>query len=192
MLLNKMASWKAPKHWARNLHRLIQSWGLSLMVSPTVVMTPCKFRGSVTKTPWPILLLSSWLKLIFEKTNARMLCNGLPLGPQWNLELKAFWTLYRKVHPMHPIYRTPERLEWTLPFQYHGDEGRGKLHRAVLVCSYQPLLQWKGHTFKSRLLASLFPGERYACLDGDESLEALHAAVANDLCGLFENGFTVP
>ena len=161
------------------------------MVAPTTVMTPCKFRGSILAAPWPVLLLSSWLKLIFQKTNARMLCNGLPVGAQWNYELKAFWSLYQTVDPNHEIYKTPERLAWTLPFMYHGDEGRGRLHRAILVCSYQPLLFSKGHSFKSRLLASVFPGERYACLDGDETLEALHNEVANDMRDLFENGVEV-
>lgn len=158
------------------------------MVCPTTVMTPCKFRGSIANTPWPILLLSSWLRLIFEKTNAEMLCNGLPLGKDWNRELEAFWQLYRNVNPAHKIYQTPDRLAWTLPFMYHGDEGRGRLRRAVLICSYQPMLFSKGHSFKSRLLASVFPGERYAVLDGDETLEVLHDAIASDMRDLFENG----
>lgn len=186
--MNKLASWRDPSHWARNLERLIRSWNLSLVVCPTTVMTPCKFRGCVTSTPWPVLLLSSWLKLVFDKTQAQMLCNGLPLGPEWRNELKAFWTMYRLVNPHHEAFASPQRLEWTLPFLYHGDEGRGRLRRAVLVCSYQPLLSSKGHSFKSRLLASVFPGERYACLEGEETLETLHTVIADDLRDLFYNG----
>lgn len=192
MLLNKLANWRDPSHWARNLHRLIQSWGFTLMVQPTTVLTPCKFRGSVAATPWPVLMLSSWLQLIFARTDGEMLCNGLPLGPQWKTELTAFWQLYRTVNPGHGVYSQPDdRLGWTLPFLYHGDEGRGRLRRAVLICSYQPLLFCGGHSFKSRLLASVFPGERYACVEGEETLEALHDAVAADMRDLFENGLEV-
>ena len=159
------------------------------MIQTTTVMTPCKFRGAVVMTPWPVLLLSSWLRFIFVKTNASMLCSGLPLGNQWTYELKAFWQMFKHVNPHHPIYDYPERLQWTVPFLYHGDEGRGKLRRAVLVTSYQPLLASKGHSFKSRLLCSVFPGERYACSnDGEESLESLHAAVGADMRSLFDEG----
>ena len=101
----------------------------------------------------------------------------------------AFWSLYKLVNPSHEVYSGPEeKMRWTLPFMYHGDEGRGRLHRAVLVCSFQPLLASKGHSFKSRLLASVFPGERYACVEGEETLETLHAVIANDLRDLFDNG----
>ena len=186
--LRKLSNWRDPSHWARNLHRLIQSWGLTLMIQTTTVMTPCKFRGSVVMTPWPVLLLSSWLRFIFEKTNASMLCSGLPFGEQWTYELKAFWQMFKHVNPQHPIYDHPERLQWTVPFMYHGDEGRGKLRRAILVTSYQPLLASKGHSFKSRMLCSVFPGERYACNDGEESLESLHAVVGADMRSLFDDG----
>ena len=154
-------------------------------------MTPCKFRGTVVFTPWPVLLLSSWLQFIFEKTNASMLCNGLPPSEQWYYELKSFWELFRTVMPHHEIYRHPERLPWTLPFMYHGDEGRGRMRRAVLVTSFQPMLAWSGHSFKSRLLCSLFPGERYTCIGDEETLESLHAAVARDLRALFDDGLEV-
>ena len=189
MLLYQIASWKTPANWARNLHRLIHTWGLSLMVTPTTVMCPVKFRSAVTTTPWPILHLSTWLRVIFRKTNAKFLCNGIPLHQGWGKELEAFWSLYKCVCPTHAVYDRPERLAATLPFLYHGDEGRGRHNRAVLVTSFQPLLLCKGHSFLSRLLCSVFPGERYATsLDGVESLECLHTEVAKDLHELFENG----
>lgn len=186
MILHKISSWKGNE--ARNLQRLITAWGLSLMVQPHMQPCPVKFRGGTTWTLWPWLKLSSWLKLIFERTEACMLCNGLPLGEHWRYELRAFWSMYEKVCPMHPAFRRPDRLEFTLPFAYHGDEGRGRLKRAVLITSYQPILVASNASFKSRLLCSIFPGERYACLDGVETLEALHEAVANDLVELAEDG----
>lgn len=186
MILHKISSWKGNE--ARNLQRLITAWGLSLMVQPHMQPCPVKFRGGTTWTLWPWLKLSSWLKLIFERTEACMLCNGLPSGEHWRYELRAFWSMYEKVCPMHPAFSRRDRLEFTLPFLYHGDEGRGRLKRAVLITSYQPVLVASNASFKSRLLCSIFPGERYACLDGVETLEALHEAVANDLVELAEDG----
>ena len=103
MLLYQIASWKTPANWARNLHRLIHTWGLSLMVTPTTVMCPVKFRSAVTTTPWPILHLSTWLRVIFRKTNAKFLCNGIPLHQGWGKELEAFWSLYKCVCPTHAV-----------------------------------------------------------------------------------------
>jgi len=190
-LLYQIASWSNPAHWARNLHRLIQTWGMSLMVIPDSVMCPVKVRNNISTAPWPVLHLSAWLTFIFQKTNASFLCNGLPFGMDWCLELQAFWTLFEHVVPSHAVFQRRERLRWTLPFLLHGDEGRGRNHRAVLVVAFQPLLAVKGHTFKSRLLHSLFPGERYATFDGVETLESLNHYMANDLLDLYENGLEV-
>lgn len=187
-ILHQIASWSNPAHWARNLHRAIQSWGMTLMVSTTTVMCPVKVNSKVTAVPWPVMHLSSWLTFIFKKTTSSFLCSGLQLGPAWCFELQAFWSMFEYVLPTHPVFQNRSRLKWTLPFALHGDEGRGRNHRAVLVISFQPLLAVKGHSFKSRLLHSLFPGERYACLDGVETLECLHEQMANDLLDLFHNG----
>ena len=158
------------------------------MVSTTTVMCPVKVNSKVTAVPWPVMHLSSWLTFIFKKTTSSFLCSGLQLGPAWCFELQAFWSMFEYVLPTHPVFQNRSRLKWTLPFALHGDEGRGRNHRAVLVISFQPLLAVKGHSFKSRLLHSLFPGERYACLDGVETLECLHEQMANDLLDLFHNG----
>ena len=82
------------------------------------------------------------------------------------------------------------RLSQVIPMYYHGDEGRGKLRRAVLVTSYVAGLPKRGHSFLSRYLAAVFPGERYAVgPDGVETLQALHEEVAKDLMDLYLNGF---
>ena len=162
------------------------------MVEASYVDCPVKVNDKEVVVPWPLLHLSSWLQFILRKTDARMLCSGISLGDEWAFELKSFWSLYQTVQPDHQVFTWPkERLAWTVPMLYHGDEGRGKNHRQVLVVSYQPLLAMPGHTFKSRLLCSVFPGEKYACKDGQETLEALHHAMALDLIHLFEDGLQV-
>ena len=60
------------------------------------------------------------------------------------------------------------------------------------MTSFVAGLPAQGHSFLSRFLAAIFPGERYAAgLDGVESLEALHGEIAADLKSLFETGFNV-
>ena len=160
------------------------------------VTAPVKVRTRVVDLPWPVLKLSSWMRLIFSRSTGAMLLNGYTLEEQtsWQRELLSFWTLFRTVLPNHPIYeKGPEFWARCIPFQYHGDEGRGKLRRQVLICSFAPALQSKGHSFLTRLLALIVPAERYATAeDGTETLECLHATVADDLLSLFNEGLEVP
>ena len=152
---------------------------------------------SRTKYQWypgRFSFFSSWLATIFKKTGGALLMNGFTLDdPQHELQLSSFWELYKNVMPNHAVYTTHHgRLHRVIPMYYHGDEGRGKLHRPVLVTSYVAGLPVAGHTFLPRFLASVFPGERYAVgPDGTETLEAIHGELARDLVDLFTNGFSV-
>lgn len=133
--------------------------------------------------------------MICERTTGGMILNGFKLQEQelWQRELVSFWTLFRTVLPNHDIYdKDPEFWSRCIPFQYHGDEGRGKLRRQVLICSYAPALQSKGHSFLSRLLSTIVPGERYAVAEGDgETLECLRDQIAADLLKLVHEGLEV-
>ena len=194
MMLMQIASWKDPANWSRNLHRLIQRFGLSLNVVVNNVLCPCLFRNRITQVPWPVLFLSSWLPMVFAKTGGALLMNGFTVDQDDHEKaLASFWQLYRAVDPNHAVYTMhPSRLGSVLPLMYHGDEGRGRLKRAVLVTSFVSSLPVSGHPFLSHLLCTEFPGERYATGDdGVETLEALHAAVARDLNELLEHGWEV-
>ena len=193
-MLMPIASWKDPANWSRNLHRLIQRLGLSLNVVVNNVLCPCLFRNRITQVPWPVLFLSSWLPMVFAKTGGALLMNGFTVDQDDHEKaLASFWQLYRAVDPNHAVYTMhPSRLGSVLPLMYHGDEGRGRLKRAVLVTSFVSALPVSGHPFLSHLLCTVFPGERYATGDdGVETLEALHAAVARDLNELLEHGWEV-
>ena len=193
-MLMQIASWKDPANWSRNLHRLIQRFGLSLNVVVNNVLCPCLFRNRITQVPWPVLFLSSWLPMVFAKTGGALLMNGFTVDQDDHEKaLASFWQLYRAVDPNHAVYTMhPSRLGSVLPLMYHGDEGRGRLKRAVLVTSFVSALPVSGHPFLSHLLCTVFPGERYATGDdGVETLEALHAAVARDLNELLEHGWEV-
>ena len=190
--MRQIASWQNPGHWSCNLHRLIMRWGLSLQVKVAHVQCPSRFHDKTTHVPWPVLQLSAWLDTIFKKTKGALLLNGFTVDDeQHERELQSFWELYEKVAPNHEVYNAHRgRLHRVIPMHYHGDEGRGKLRRAILVTSYVAGLPTPGHSFLSRFLCSCYPGERYATgHDGVDTLEALHGGVAHDLLDLFNPGF---
>ena len=159
------------------------------------VDTHVKVKNQTIVAPWPVMFLSLWLKFIVANTTCQMIFNNFRLEEEelWCRELESFWALFECVQPTHAIYQRDRSLHRrTIPFCYHGDEGRGKVHRAVLVLSYQPALQRKGHSFLTRLLASVIPAEKYACANNEETLETIHKAIAADLLALFEQGIEVP
>lgn len=171
-------------------------YGLSLHVKLSSVQCPCYFHNATSSVPWPVMLLSSWLDVIFAKTRGALILNGFSVDDKAHeLALSSYWQLYKAVAPEHACFsHHGNRLHRVIPFMYHGDEGRGKLKRAVLVTSYVAALAAVGkpfgHSFLSHFLCTLFPGERYAIGDdGVESLESIHAMVAKDLNDLFNNGF---
>lgn len=193
-VLMRIASWKNPANWSRNLHTLISRWSLSLPVTVSHVLCPCLFRSTTSMVPWPILLLSDWLPVIFKRTGGSLLLNGFTLDDaQHELQLSSFWELYKTVRPSHRVYTAhAQQLHRVIPMYYHGDEGRGKLKRPILVTSFVAGLPARGHTFLSRFLAAVFPGERYSVgPDGVETLEALHGILSKDLTKLFYDGFEV-
>ena len=66
--------------------------------------------------------------------------------------LRVFWQRFRHVRPEHDVYDRADAeagfdLGFCIPVAIHGDEGRGKLKRPVMVLSYQPLISFKGPRF---------------------------------------------
>ena len=164
---------------------------MTLPVVLTDIDVPVIFRDKKTIMPWPILLPSSWLKVIFEMTNGQVLFAGHAVNDvaRWKATFTDFWAKAGLTHGEHDVFvRHGGRLENCVPILLHGDEGRGKLRRAVMCTSFQPLLKVAGHTFLSRFLFSILPGELYC---GDDSLETLHDALVGDLKDLYEHGMTV-
>ena len=92
-----MDSWRVRRHWCRNLHRLIYRFGLTLMVEMTMLEVPVLFRSVETPLPWPVLKMSSWMKLIFQKTEGQPLLAGFKLGQvkMWEDTLRTFWSRFK-------------------------------------------------------------------------------------------------
>ena len=107
------------------------------------VLTPIRAsrRRKVVQQSWPVLHLSSWIKVCFQKRyGGFFLLGGLTMDNLEQVEctLARFWERHASVDGDQPP--CPKR---TIPFYIHGDEGRGQCKRPVLVLSFQPVLGWQ-------------------------------------------------
>ena len=165
---------------------------MTLPVDMVSIDLPVKWRNQHVMMPWPVLPFSSWLTCIFKRTGGQPVLAGYTLGQEveWKTMFQNFWDKFRSaMGEYHPVFEDhAERLEVCLPIFIHGDEGRGKLRRAVLATSVQPVLVSEGHaghTFNSRFLHSVMPGEHY---EGDSTVQILQEALVEDLQGLYTHG----
>lgn len=157
---------------------------------------PVKWRNEHVMMPWPTLPPSSWLECVFKKTSGQPLLGGNKLSQveRWTSMLRDFWVKFRAARgDGHKVFADHAgELQFCVPVMIHGDEGRGKLHRAVMATSVQPAILpdgHAGHSFNSRLLHSIMPGELY---EGDMTVQILQDALVEDLRDLYSNGFEVP
>ena len=139
--------------------------------------------------PWPTLRFSDWARYIFARTSGQPLLAGFELSQeaQWGEMFRLFWERYEKARG-HKLMADGHPWETTVPIMIHGDEGRGKLRRCVMITSVSPVLHSKGHSFLSRYLYSVLPGENY---EGDHSLDILQDNLVQDLQDLYESGLPV-
>lgn len=142
---------------SRNLNALIHRKGKTLPVPITPVLCPIRVsrRRNVMERPWPVLHLSSWLKIGFEhrRFNGFYFLGGHDLTQIDEVEsmLGVFWDRYSAIDTHQPPH--PRR---TIPIYIHGDEGRGQCRRPLLVVSFQPILGWHGggdHVNSTKLFA---------------------------------------
>ena len=187
-MLEKISGWTNKKNWSRNLHNLIHKYAFTLGVATTMVELPVVFREKEVVMPWPVLPPSTWCQTIFSQTAGQPLLSGHKLKDEhlWRPMLQTFWCRFQAVFD-HELFSSGFDYSLCIPIQIHGDEGRGKLKRAVFCSSIQPLLGVRGHSMLSRLLFSILPGEMYA---GDSSLDILQDHMVQDLMDLYHNGFS--
>lgn len=190
-----MGSWTSPSNWSRNLHSLIYRFNLTLPVQFEHVDLPVRWRNQHVMLPWPTLPFSSWVKTVFMKSSGQPLLGGHKLEEthKWSAMFEDFWEKFKNARgTSHEVFqRHAGHLQFCCPIAIHGDEGRGKLKRAVMATSVQPLLVpngHAGHSFNTRYLHSIMPGELY---EGDMTVEILQDSLVEDLRRLYENGLTV-
>lgn len=195
MLLSKMKSWSCPANWSRNLHNLIFRFNMTLPVKMVHYDLPVKWKNQHVMMPWPTLPFRSWLDCVFKKTHGQPILGGNLLRDQdaWKTMLRDYWGKFRVVKGHHNVFQDHlHELDCCVPVMVHGDEGRGKLRRAVSVTSLQPALVpdgHAGHSFNSRFLHSIMPGELYV---GDCTMSILQEALVEELRSLYTEGFEVP
>ena len=61
--------------------------------------------------------------------------------------LSQFWARFRLVRPSLDLYQKTFDKSFCIPIAVHGDEGRGKLRRPIMVEAWQPVISFKGTAF---------------------------------------------
>ena len=84
--------------------------------------------------------LSSWAKIVLEQYGGFFFFGGMTLNnlPDVEAMLSGFWDKYQKAEG-----ESTEHPTRTIPYMLHGDEGRGRCKRPVLIVSFQGALGWK-------------------------------------------------
>ena len=150
-MLNRIAACgsgsKGPKNASRNLHKLIIRQGRSLPIDVTFIDAPVRLvrggRPKVTQINFPVLLPSSWFRY-FLKSCPEVILGGHDLEPtaDWSSMFQHFWEHFNESMP--GVHMNGLNPEVCVPICIHGDEGRGKTHKPVMVISWQPLISSLG------------------------------------------------
>lgn len=137
---------KVDSHACRNLHQCIKKYRRRLPVRISYVHTMVrrsKRRKQEVPFDFPVLKLSDWADAIFAG-GGHFFLGGQDLdhADEVGDELFQFWTRYRVMEPEFEYFRdsSPDDWRYAIPLALHGDEGRGKAGRAVMVLSMQTLL----------------------------------------------------
>ena len=159
-----------------------------------------------------MLSLVDWASFLL-KTNTWHILSGLmrPDAKRERCIWAAFWEKYKLLEPAHPVFgmaRSNEiDLSRTAAVVMHGDEGRGRRRQAFMVLSFHSLLgrgtnlstkkavkkpylkmklNFKGHSYCSRLLSGVLPKHMYQ--KDDEVFETLLRASCDDARTMMTEG----
>ena len=134
---------------SRNLHKLIHSQGKTFPVEVVSEPVPVRIlagKPRVGTVNYPCLLLSAWIKALFD-AGGQMLLGGYSLlrgEANYRALFARFWHRFRQCRPDLELYSEEFDQSLCIPIAIHGDEGRGKLKRPVMIVSYQPLISHRG------------------------------------------------
>lgn len=138
---------KKLKNASRNIYNFMHKGGHTLPVTISSVVVPVRgksrYKHIEERRPWPLLLLSDWVKTSFENPyGGFFFLGGYKLDQLERVKgmLRRFWQNYVTVDSNI----VPLRPEVTIPFYLHGDEGRGQCRQPVLVLAAQPIIPWGG------------------------------------------------
>lgn len=90
---------------------------------------------------FPMIGLKAWAEYLLREAPEFVL-GGNSLDTDYQKTYCTFWETYSKLDGGHPVFADFPRSSWgnLVPYCLHGDEGRGKAKRPVLVTSYQMLI----------------------------------------------------
>ena len=135
----------------RNLHALIHKTGLTLnvetsVVEDTPVVVMCGKPG-VRRVNFPCLHLSSWAKALFKR-GGKALLGGFTLDQETEFrELFAdFWCKFKCTRPemAQELSRFDGDGSIIIPTAIHGDEGRGKTRKPIMIIGHQCIISPQG------------------------------------------------
>lgn len=122
----------------RNAHANVTRWGLTWKVPMSHLKTD--FDGESVQVPY----LSPKDFLGFLLVNAPdLLWGGASDISQATANLESFWSAYKGIDPGHVMFQrgdSPRSPGNTLPFAFHGDEGRGAKKGNTCVISMESVL----------------------------------------------------
>ena len=101
---------------------------------------------------YPTLLPSSWFQYSLQ-TGGQAFLGGHSIHEEssYRAMLSEFWQKYRALHPSFHFFArkdyNEEMASLSVPVLAHGDEGRGKCKRPIMIVAIQPLISWKGPSF---------------------------------------------
>ncbi|CAK9002404.1 unnamed protein product [Durusdinium trenchii] len=190
-------------HGCRRLHAFAAKTGRRLPVEvvlvPTIVRRISKARVREVDYDYPTLPLSAWMETAFS-FGGHFFLGGRSTDhfAEFSNILRDWWLSYKAVDPNLPFYKDfPEdAYGFSFPIAIHGDEGRGRYKRPIMIFSYQPVItnfdgkaNLKGATYTNRLLYAAVPSAMYA--KNDKTFDGLFDALVQDFNRLYEGGFEV-
>ena len=139
---------KSDSHACRNLHTLIHKTSKSLRVGVATVSTPVRIskRGKpfrATMVQYPLLKASAWARASFAEGGHFFLGGrSLQEASAFGETLHEFWKRYKLIEPQLSFFEEEDEANWKtcIPYAIHGDEGRGKAKKPIMVLSIQPLI----------------------------------------------------
>lgn len=147
-LLQKLAGLhKCQKTACRTLHRLVESYGVTLPLRfHAVSITVRKLKPvRVVEAWWPFFSMRTWAEYLLANY-PRVLLGGSLLQDHhlWRPMLQEFWDSYQLYDPDHPVFASDYDRSCLVPWAFHGDEGRGQARIPFLTLSWQPLVGHRG------------------------------------------------
>ena len=92
---------------------------------------------------FPVLLPSTWLQYALS-IGGEVILGGhnITAEPLWRPMLEKFWSNFLKASPWVSLRGIDPQV--AVPVAIHGDEGRGRVKRPIMVVSIQPMVSWLG------------------------------------------------